>query len=831
MSDFTKNVLVLGGGVAGLSAARALHERGVGVHLAEKRDRLGGKASQWACMATDVCQNCGACLSAELADCVPAQDHTEIYTNTELSSLGKNGDGFEAALAGDTSKTVNVDAVLVATGFEAFNPSALRSLGYGQNNKVITTAELNELMKAGRLQEVLPESDAPSIAFIQCVGSRNRKLDRNYCSQVCCKISLRHANKLLHLYPEADISVFHMDLQIIGKEFRCLADDLSGRVKLVQGVCAEIVSDREEGKATLFHEDESTGVRTAYHFDLVVLSVGLGASEKAGELAEKLGIAPDSFGFFSQSEDALPSGVYAAGAARGPMNIATAIEQGRVAADKIAWDLGLAPEAARRTATAVIGGGQEALTVAKTLSENGHPAIMIDPGEGESASEGGFERIAGAKLASVEGSVGNYTLRVQTGDNIRKIGAGAIVVASGAARVAPGEAGGSDKIVSLQDFQALSEAQVPEKVAFRIDHFGHENKENARLVLENALALARKGSRAYVVMRKMLVDGLSGQERYDAARKAGVKFLRAAGNRVEISTEADGVKMVLQDETLPGMDIAVSADMLVVAEKTAPGEDARQLATILKQPLDAEGFIQSANSRHRLVGSPRRGIFFAGNCHDECDGTDLANEISAIMAGLDYLAKNGPPAGDPVEIVQDECIKCLTCLRVCPHGAVILQDTAKPRIVNEACFECGICVSNCPAKAIRQEGFSDAKIAGEGTVAETFVFACERSAGLAAEEAARLGMANGDKVHVQKVRCAGRVGLENMFAPLLQGAKRVIVAGCHEGNCRSMDGGTYAKARIESTAKDVGIGPDKLCFHPVAANEPDTYRKIVSEEE
>ncbi|MCU0615382.1 MAG: FAD-dependent oxidoreductase [Desulfobacterales bacterium] len=217
MSDSQKSVLVLGGGVAGLSAARTLNERGVVVHLVEKDDHLGGKAMNWACMATKTCENCSACLTAELVDQVSRQANTTIYTQTELSGLDKNAQGFEAFLKGEFSGKVSVDAVLMATGFSPFDPSGLKSLGYGSHEKVITTVELNELLKMGKISKLLPEHNSPKIAFIQCVGSRNRKLDRNYCSQVCCKISLRHANKLIHLYPEADITVLHMDLQVIGK--------------------------------------------------------------------------------------------------------------------------------------------------------------------------------------------------------------------------------------------------------------------------------------------------------------------------------------------------------------------------------------------------------------------------------------------------------------------------------------------------------------------------------------------------------------------------------------------------------------------------------------
>jgi heterodisulfide reductase subunit A-like polyferredoxin len=362
MSDSRKSVLVLGGGVAGLSASRTLNERGVEVHLVEKKDHLGGKAMDWACMATRTCENCSACLTAELVDQVSHQANTTIYTQTEISGLGRNSNRFEAVLTGRIFRQVVVDAVLMATGFSPFDPSGLKSLGYGSHEKVITTVELNDLLKMGQFQNCYPEHSSPKIAFIQCVGSRNRKLDRNYCSQVCCKISLRHANKLIHLYPEADITVLHMDLQVIGKEFRTFTDNLAKRIKLVQGVAAEIVSDRQEGKLTIFHEDETIGVRAAHHFDLIVLSVGLGASENFGELALKLGVKPDPWGFLSQSRTDFPKGIYAAGTVRGPMNILNAISEGRITASRIANDLNIAADTDKKFQVAVVGAGNEAVS-------------------------------------------------------------------------------------------------------------------------------------------------------------------------------------------------------------------------------------------------------------------------------------------------------------------------------------------------------------------------------------------------------------------------------------------------------------------------------------
>jgi heterodisulfide reductase subunit A-like polyferredoxin/coenzyme F420-reducing hydrogenase delta subunit len=832
MSDSRKSVLILGGGVAGLSAARTLNERGVEVHLVEKKDHLGGKAMDWACMATRTCENCSACLTAELVDQVSSQADTTIYTQTEISGLGRNSNRFEAVLTGEFSGRVVVDSVLMATGFSPFDPSGLKSLGYGSHEKVITTVELNDLLKTGRISKLLPEHSSPKIAFIQCVGSRNRKLDRNYCSQVCCKISLRHANKLIHLYPEADITVLHMDLQVIGKEFRTLTDNLAKRIKLVQGVAAEIVSDRQEGKLTIFHEDETIGVRAAHHFDLIVLSVGLGASEDVGELALKLGVKPDPWGFLSQSRTDFPKGIYAAGTVRGPMNILNAISEGRIAASRIANDLMNAADTDKKFQVAVVEAGNEAVSVSDALSKEGYPVVLIDSGKNAFLNGEHIKHLSNARLVSVEGTVGNFTLGIAGGEGNHKEIVGAIVVANGVARLKPDKTTLSDRVVALETFKDYPEEKIPPKVAFWMDYSGPENKDNAGKILEMAVSLAGKDKIVYVLMEKMLVHGLTGQNKYDAARKAGVKFLRVADRTTaDFSIEGKQVKAAYEDMTLPGMKISVSCDILVIPEKVVPSEDTLLLAQVLNQAMDAEGFIQSPNSRHRPVDSPRKGIFFAGNCHDEIDDDELATEISAILAGLGYLGKNGSPQGQAARIFENECIKCLTCLRICPHGAVVLLSSNKPEIIPQACFECGLCVSNCPAKAIRQEAFLDEKLVEETKEAETFIFACERSAFLAGNEARRLGMDLNRKVHVQSVRCTGRIGIETMFAPLLKGANRVIVAGCHEGNCRSMESGNFARKRIEHTLTDLGMDTNKLSFYPVAANEPEKFRKISSDTE
>jgi heterodisulfide reductase subunit A-like polyferredoxin/coenzyme F420-reducing hydrogenase delta subunit len=823
-----KSVVVIGAGPAGLAAALDLSKSGLDVHLVEKSDHLGGKAFNWSCMATEVCENCGACLSAELAENVLQQDQIHVHFNCRPTQVMRTDSGFELALAGSDSERIAADAILLAAGFTPFNPTALRSLGYGQVKGVITTAELNALLKSGRLQERLPGDRPPVVAFIQCVGSRNPKIGRDYCSQVCCKISLRQANKLLHLYPEVDLTVFHLDLQLIGKQFRHFHKGLADRVKFIQGVPAEAVFDPEVGAITLYREGPAMNDRIAGRFDMVILSVGMGPSEDAALLQEQAGVTSDAWGFISQEDAALPKGIYAAGTVRGPMDILSSIEQGRLAAEAMAIDLcgNLSSDVRAAFRVAVVGSGPEARQVADGIGAAGYQVVLVDPHDGRPPKNPALRYRPGARLTTVQGVTGNYVLRLTTPQGEVKERVAAIVIASGTDRISLKQ----ERVLSLDGLAEHATTDLPQVVAFWLDYAGPEWQDNAARALAAAMDLSITGKTVYVMMEKMLVKGLYAQQQYDAARRQGIKFIRIADrSKAGFAKTEGGLRITFQDAVLPDTELNIICDLLVIPDNVRPSQDSGRLAEAAAQALDAEGFLQAPNVRHRLVGSPRKGLFFAGTCHDEMGPQELATETEAIVAALGRLAADRA-TDEQVPVIREQlCARCLTCYRICPHNAIVLQASDKPLIRTEACFACGLCVSSCPAKAITQEAFDDALMTQTDAGARTLVFACQRSAWLAAQEASKRGAALDRKIKIQPVPCAGRVSAETMLTPLLEGVQRVIVAGCHSGNCRSMNSGQLTAKRLERLRGQVNLSAKELGFFPVAANEPQRLQREILE--
>lgn len=829
-------VLILGGGIAGMSAAKMLAAADLMVHLVEKETRIGGKAGQWACMATDHCQNCGACLSAELADQTHRLPNVSLHTQTSVSQIVRISDGFTATLTGKTSTELNVDAVLLATGFELFDPTGFQSLGYGRLPGVITTAQLNGALKDGTLPQLLPEASEPAIAFIQCVGSRNREIGRDYCSQVCCKTALRQADKLLHLIPAAHISIFHMDLQIIGKEFRTQSCGLAQRVNLLQGVPAEILTGRSENKLTVIGEDVESGSRKAHHFDLVVLAVGMGPPKESLELMKTLGLSVADWGFAKNQDQTAHQGIYLAGTVQAPMDILSSQAQAAASANQIIHDL---IDYGSSSKIAVLGRGIEGRTAALALAEHNFSTLFIDQGQNTPAMPEKITHFPQSTLKSIQGFFGNFHLEFERFQEDQSVAVDAVVIADGTEKTAPKvtatlkDIKSESSVISLSDFEARIKAdrsEAPSNIVFWIDHSLPEWKENCRKVLTLADKLAEQKKSVTILMEKMLVNGLYGQRRYDQARAKGVKFLRVVqANQPMIGQTDTGLTITIKEATLPTVDLEIHSDLLVISDQITPRKETPVLSEKLNIACDKEGFLQPANVRHRPVGSPRKGIFFVGSCHDETDAADLAQEINNVRAELMLLNGGALKGENAPQIKEGHCVRCLTCLRICPHGAITLTAFRQPAIVPQACFNCGLCVANCPAEAIDPLKIPLPQSAAQSPP-HTVVFACERSGALAAGEAHQMGFIGQEEIEVTPVSCAARINVETLLQPLVNGSKRVMIATCHAGNCRSTVGPENAAAKVTRIFTETCLPATMLSYHSIAANEPAAFAALINED-
>lgn len=228
-------------------------------------------------------------------------------------------------------------AIIVATGYRPFDPREKARLGYGRFPGVITGIELERAMLERESTAILPGGRKPrSVAFVQCVGSRDAKIGNGYCSRVCCKYALRLARLIQYREPQTQVTIYYMDIQTGGRDFETVYRECLENVEFVRGVPVEIES-WVDGILTVRYEDIASARFSERNHDLVVLSVGMMPREDQANLAGLLGINLDEFGFF-RPRDMLNStvtnkpGIFIAGSSEGPKNISESLAHGKLAA-------------------------------------------------------------------------------------------------------------------------------------------------------------------------------------------------------------------------------------------------------------------------------------------------------------------------------------------------------------------------------------------------------------------------------------------------------------------------------------------------------------------
>jgi len=241
---------------------------------------------------------------------------------------------------------VNVGSVIVATGFELFEPLEMRKeYGYGKYPNVITAMQFERLLSSfgpteGKVKRPSDGQKPMSIGWIQCVGSRSKQLGFPYCSRVCCMYATKEASIAKEAEPETDITIFYMDLRAYGKDFQQYynkAKDMG--INYIRGRPSSVYQN-EDKSITVRYMDTQTREVSEKSVDMLVLSTAIMPSQDNKRLAEAMGVEVDENGFFkveSIMSDPIQStrdGVFMAGCNQGPKDIPDSVSMGSGAAAK-----------------------------------------------------------------------------------------------------------------------------------------------------------------------------------------------------------------------------------------------------------------------------------------------------------------------------------------------------------------------------------------------------------------------------------------------------------------------------------------------------------------
>jgi heterodisulfide reductase subunit A len=418
-------VLVIGGGIAGIQAALDLADMGLRAHLVERSPSIGGRMAQLdKTFPTNDCSTC--ILSPKMVECA-RHPNIVLHTYSTIETVVGEAGAFEVRLleraryvdedlctgCGDCAlkcprrvpdafnvglnerraiylhfpqavpmvMTIDpqqctyllqgkcglcqricqagaidfeqqdqeidlvVDAIIVATGYDFYDPTAIGQYHYHRYPNVITALEYERLISAsgptgGQLHRPSDGEPAKVIGFIQCAGSRHVRHNR-YCSTVCCVHSTKEA--VLAWEHDRDVRsyLFYTDLRGSGKGFREYMDRAAQDygVAFVHGRVAEILED-DAHNPIVKYEDSATSRPQRMAVDLVVLATSLVPRHDAPELAGILGIELDEFGFFKTAPfcptDTTRPGILACGCCVGPADIPQSVTQASAAAARAA---------------------------------------------------------------------------------------------------------------------------------------------------------------------------------------------------------------------------------------------------------------------------------------------------------------------------------------------------------------------------------------------------------------------------------------------------------------------------------------------------------------
>ena len=321
--------LVIGGGVAGIMAAKTLADQGYQTHLLEKEDKLGGQANKlyqtW--QKEDIQDNLRSLIKS-----IEENELIHIHLNTQITDVDGFVGNFETHInENGTSDTVKHGVTIISTGASELKPQEHL---YGEDDRVITGLELDQ--KFLNKDEDLKSTN--TAVFIQCVGSRIP--ERPYCSKVCCTQSIRNALQLKSINPEMKVFVLYRDMRAFG-----LREDLytEARTRGIQFIKFDFekeleVTAREDHLQILF-SDTSLRRKMEIKSNLIVLASSI-VPEKGNKIAAMYKTTQNADGFFMEAHaklrpvDCATDGVFICGLCHAPKPIDESISQAQAAATK-----------------------------------------------------------------------------------------------------------------------------------------------------------------------------------------------------------------------------------------------------------------------------------------------------------------------------------------------------------------------------------------------------------------------------------------------------------------------------------------------------------------
>ncbi|RLI79488.1 heterodisulfide reductase subunit A [Archaeoglobales archaeon] len=273
IEETSKDILVVGGGITGITAALEIAKAGYNAYLVEKEEKLGGWMAKYykSLPSKPPYIEIEDPIVFKKIEEVENNDKIKVYTSTTIEEISGQPGMFDVKVNRNGNvEEFRVGAIVVATGWKPYEAEKLEELGYGKYEGVITNIEMEELAKNGKI--VVNGKEVKSVAFIQCAGQRDEN-HLPYCSSVCCLVTLKQA-KYVRMLNDAYAYIFYKDMRTLGlwEDFYKSAQEDEG-IFLTKGDVKSIYE--EDGKLVVEVENTLLGEPITVKVDLVVLATGM----------------------------------------------------------------------------------------------------------------------------------------------------------------------------------------------------------------------------------------------------------------------------------------------------------------------------------------------------------------------------------------------------------------------------------------------------------------------------------------------------------------------------------------------------------------------------
>jgi heterodisulfide reductase subunit A len=463
-----------------------------------------------------------------------------------------------------------------------------------------------------------------------------------------------------------------------------------------------------------------------------------------------------------------------------------------------------------------------------------------------------IEVYTNAEMDTVDGYIGNYRVAATINGSKKEFGVSTIIVATGMKEIEPVEQfkyGQDPRVVTQVQLEGMLQRDEVKDVRDVVIINCVNSKNDSRgccaigchISVKNALALTARNSetRVHILYRDLSMVKEEGSS-LEAAKTAGVRFLRFPDDRYPEVMEDHGHLLVHLYDLLLGRDLTIPADLIVLTTAFRGDDTVDEIKGLLKVSANPDGFFQEAHIKLGPLEFPSDGISLCGCARSPKTLKEAMEEGAGAAMKVSIPMKRGFLEADGIvaDIDLDLCNSCGLCAKNCPFSAIQWEDE-KPHVIKALCKGCGLCAADCPKNAVSIVHYSDKQIlaqveaALEENAEEKIIgFVCHWCALGGVDMAGVSRLQYPPNARLIRVMCSARVSIAFIERAFELGAAGVLVAGCEFPTCHYITGNYAAEERVKRAKKRLarkGYDPEKLWNVWLSAADGPRFANIMRE--